>query len=123
MPESASTATLSIVVQEGGVDLAPNSLTLNKLVDAYTGSTTNLTGIWVDPINNTVETVTPGQQLWVGMVLSLPREVTTAVEVRLSVYDVWRGVDLSLVTSSKALFTYHPKINFYCVRRANETNQ
>ncbi|XP_050714209.1 uncharacterized protein LOC126997255 [Eriocheir sinensis] len=79
LPASASSATLSIVVQEGGVDLTPNSLTLNKLVDAYTGST-NSTGILVEPISTTVDTVKPGQQLWVGMVLSLPREVTTAVE-------------------------------------------
>lgn len=81
MPGSASSASLSLVVEEGGVDGDPYPLTLNKLSDPFTSGSTNLTGMWVEPINDTV-TVTPGQQLWVGMVLSLPVDITTAIEVR-----------------------------------------
>lgn len=81
---SATSATMTIVVQESGVDFGPYTLTLTKMTTPYVPPTTSISGMYLSPLTSTIQTVTPGMQFWTGVVLTVPRDVTTAVEVCLS---------------------------------------
>ncbi|XP_063873590.1 uncharacterized protein LOC135107540 [Scylla paramamosain] len=57
IPSSGDTATLSLVIQEGGSDLAPVTFQLTKLSEAFSGEA-NETGMQLEPLID-VDTVTP----------------------------------------------------------------
>lgn len=93
MPGGGNDATLSLVMNEGGTDLSPTTFSLTKLTTEFTPPEVNETGMQIEPLSG-VETVSPGMQLWAGVVLTVPRDITTAVEV-CEAFSMWYGMQLS----------------------------
>ena len=80
IPNSGDTATISLVMQEGGSDLAPVTYQLTKLSGTFSGDA-NETGMQLEPLID-VDTVTPGMQFWTGVNLTVPKDITFAAEVQ-----------------------------------------
>ncbi|XP_069952979.1 uncharacterized protein [Cherax quadricarinatus] len=81
LPSMGSTATLSLALTENSVVAAPVTFTVTKLSTAYSPGFINTTGMMLGLINNGTYTVTPGLRTWIGVTFTIPKGVTTDVEV------------------------------------------
>nr|XP_045612843.1 uncharacterized protein LOC123767314 [Procambarus clarkii] len=80
LPTLGTTATLSFVLTENGVAQAPVTFVITKTATAF-NTTVNTTGMMIQPVNNGTQYVTPGMRTWIGIAFTIPRGVTTNVEV------------------------------------------
>ena len=90
LPGSGSTAELSLAMKENGNDLSPVTFPLNKLTGEFSPQVINETGMQIELLSG-VDTVTPGMQFWTGVILTMPRDITTSAEVSETCSE-WHGM-------------------------------